>query len=293
MNNLITDEVWNCKICKKDYSEESDRVVQCEYCSEYYCGKCLSLTKAEYDSFKNPSLHWFCPSCEEKVMKSLRTDREVEQRCSEFMKQMEGRIKTLEDEMKTKVNSNQVKDIVNSVIDKSGSKQTNIDIEKSVEKKVSEIRDSSRREKNIMIHGVTESQDKTPAVRKRADTLFVSELARYLDSESELEGMENVVRIGKKKEDAVRPRPIKVTLNSVDNKKRLMKNLVKLKEANDSSPYYKISVTHDMTQAEREQNKAKLMEARDKTVNDKSGNYTFIVRGPPWARRIVRVPKES
>jgi hypothetical protein len=44
-------------------------------------------------------LSWYCPSCEEKGMKNLRTDREAEKRCSEFMQKMEGRIKTLEIKM--------------------------------------------------------------------------------------------------------------------------------------------------------------------------------------------------
>jgi hypothetical protein len=57
------------------------------------------------------ALHWYCPSCEEKVMKNLRTDREVEKRCSEFMQKMEGRIKTLEIKIESKVNSEEVVEI--------------------------------------------------------------------------------------------------------------------------------------------------------------------------------------
>lgn len=48
-----------------------------------------------------------------------------------------------------------------------------------------------------------------------------------------------------------------------------------------------------MTKEERENYKNKYLEA--KAMNDKntSGKFRYIVRGPPWARRTVRVLKRS
>ncbi|VDI66055.1 Hypothetical predicted protein [Mytilus galloprovincialis] len=183
-------------------------------------------------------------------MKNIKSDREIEERCSEFMKKIEDRITSLESEMKTKVNPEQVKEILETVI----------------------------------------GTDKLPDVRKRADTLVVSQLVNYLETDAE--GIKNVVRIGKREENAEKPRPMKVTLENVDIKKKLMKNLTKLKAVDKESKFGNISVTHDMTKTEREQNKAKLTEAKQKNENDKSGKHLYIVRGPPWARKIIRVPKE-
>jgi len=42
-----------------------------------------------------------------------------------------------------------------------------------------------------------------------------------------------------------------------------------------------ISVTHDMTLAEREQCKQTVAEAKAKTADDTSGEWKFLVRGPP------------
>jgi hypothetical protein len=75
------------------------------------------LSASEYQNFKTPALHWYCPSCEEKVMKNLRTDREVEKRCSEFMQKMEDRIKTLEIKIESQVNSEEVVEIVKRIVD--------------------------------------------------------------------------------------------------------------------------------------------------------------------------------
>ncbi|CAG2209849.1 unnamed protein product [Mytilus edulis] len=177
-------EVWKCNICKNSFTENTDKIVQCEYCSECFCSKCLSLSKNEYDTFKNPSLHWFCPNCEEKVMKNLKSDREIEVRCAEFMQKMECRLVNLETEMKSKVNTEQVNDIVKSLIGTcgTGNEAVSVDIEKSVEMKLSEIRDSSSRE-NIIIHGVKESTEKLPSDRKEADKHFFSELLEYLHAD--------------------------------------------------------------------------------------------------------------
>ncbi|KAH3823735.1 hypothetical protein DPMN_125553 [Dreissena polymorpha] len=55
----------------------------------------------------------------------------------------------------------------------------------------------------------------------------------------------------------------------------------------------KIGVTHDMTKAEREQNNELIDLAKGKTSNDNSGKFHFLVRGPPWARKIVKVAKQD
>ena len=55
----------------------------------------------------------------------------------------------------------------------------------------------------------------------------------------------------------------------------------------------KISLlNHDMSKAEREEAKKLLAEAKER--QDKSqGKFRYRVKGPPWARRIVRIPVED
>lgn len=81
-----------CKTCKTEFNDEHDKIVQCEDCINYYCTKCLNVSDKENEHFKSPSLHWFCPSCEEKVMKNLRSDHEVEIRCTQLFKAMANRV---------------------------------------------------------------------------------------------------------------------------------------------------------------------------------------------------------
>ena len=48
-------------------------------------------------------------------------------------------------------------------------------------------------------------------------------------------------------------------------------------------------MNHDMTEAEKENNRKLLEEAISKRQQEPSENYTFVVRGPPWDRKIQRV----
>ena len=126
------------------------------------------------------------------------------------------------------------------------------------------------REKNIIIHGVNEIDSSKPSVRKQKDTKFVTNLAEFLDNDEIC--IKSVVRIGKKKtsnkvdvsddllngdeilvdgasESSVhtKPRPMKVTFTNTDVKKSFMKQLSKLKDVDESSPFNNISISHDMT----------------------------------------------
>ena len=69
----------------------------------------LNVSNKEYEHFKSPSLHWFCPSYKEKVIKNLRSDNEVDVRCAQFFKAMEQRVVMLESEIKNKVDKAKVK----------------------------------------------------------------------------------------------------------------------------------------------------------------------------------------
>lgn len=298
--NTDSNDIWVCEACKKEFTQETDKVIQCEYCDKYYCSKCLGLTNEQYDVFMNPSLHWFCHTCEDKVIKNIRTDREVETRCTEFLQAMENRVRQLETEMSKKVDTDQVKKIIKETIKESGnSDQIEIEeIRTELNKQVSDLKDSTNREKNMIIHGVKEVDDKNSTVRKERDTSFVNNLAQFIEADDSC--ILNVTRIGKRKEttssetersnETSKPRPIKVVWSETAPKRSFMKNLVHLRKVDEHSPFYGVSVTHDMSQDERDENKRLYLEAKAKNEKEKSGKFKFLVRGPPWARRIIRVP---
>ena len=145
-------------------------------------------------------------------------------------------------------------------------------------------------------------------------------LPQYLGLDNDEICIKSVVRIGKKKtsnkvdvpwpddllngdeilvdgesESSVHTKstPMKVTFTNTDVKKSFMKQLSKLKDVDESSPFKSISISHDMTKKERDQNKAMFEETKRLNTEEKSGKHRHIVRGPPWARKIIRVVAKS
>lgn len=75
-------------------------------------------------------------------------------------------------------------------------------------------------------------------------------------------------------------------MKDTNKKMKLFRNLSNLKEAD---PKYKcLSIQHDQTYKEREEGKKLLEEARAKESRD-LGKCIYRVRGPPWARKIVKI----
>ncbi|KAH3814499.1 hypothetical protein DPMN_143000 [Dreissena polymorpha] len=239
-------------------------------------------------------------------MRNVKQERDIEERCAAYMKKMETRIVKLEEEMLKKVDYEQITKIVETVISanpqpiaQEGASKLEIElvdkkiseIRKSVEDQAYEIRDSTNRERNIIIHGLKENDEKDPTTRKINDTKMIDNLMDFLGIEHE--GYESVIRLGKKSELSEKPRPTRVIFRNTENKKTMLKNLHKLKNMDCTNVLSKIGVTHDMTKAEREQNKELIELAKEKSSNDNSGKFHFLVRGPPWARKIVKVAKKD
>ena len=293
-------EGWSCKSCQKVFKGEDDKIVQCEYCTFYYCNQCLKLSDDDYEHFKSPALHWFCAACETKVMKNLRTDHEVEARCAKFLEAMEGRVSKLEEQIKNKVDESKVKDLIQELASSTDTNEAAAKVVESVNQKVSDLRDSALREKNIIIFGAAESEADEGKDRQVEDTNFVNSLFDFLDSDNN--NVKKVTRLGRRrKEDEnsdstdtqndLKPRPIRVILKDAEAKQELLKKLSKLKSLDESDPLKKLSITQDMSKSEREANKLKLQEAKDLNEKDNSGKFKYIVRGPPWERRVVKVQR--
>ena len=99
---------WTCKMCEKEYMDKKSEFMKCEYCDKNFCSKCLNLTNAEYKLFnKRSDLHWYCPPCEEKTMKNIKIEKEIEDRCKEIFSKYEKRLEALESEVRKKLTCRQ------------------------------------------------------------------------------------------------------------------------------------------------------------------------------------------
>lgn len=151
-----------------------------------------------------------------------------------------------------------------------------------------EEQDKENRRNNIVLHRVPENDKTTFEERNKSDTQFCLQVFSAIKSGVAEEDIIKVFRLGAKKDDNERPRPILVQLGSRLAKNLIMENLNRLKHADGQ--YKKVIISHDMTQKEREECKALVMEAKEKTANE-SGEWIHVVRGRPSQMRILRVRK--
>ncbi len=70
----------------------------------------------------------------------------------------------------------------------------------------------------------------------------------------------------------------------------LFKNLRLLQEAPEK--YRSVSVKNDLTEKQRKREKELREEAKKKKA-ETSGEAAFKVRGPSWARKVVKVEKQK
>lgn len=74
---------------------------------------------------------------------------------------------------------------------------------------------------------------------------------------------------------------------SYTRKNLIMESLSKLRDAEQQ--YKKVVIVHDMTQAERDQCKQLVNDAKEMANADTSGEYLYRVRGLPGQMRIVTI----
>lgn len=158
--------------------------------------------------------------------------------------------------------------------------------EKEKEKEI-ESQEKDERAPNIIIFRAKESEEKDREKRSAADEKLVNGFIKEVIGEDEVE-VESFTRLGRKEEG--KSRPLRIRLKSLDDKRRLLDNLVNLRDAPE--PYRTMSVRHDLTPHQRDDYKKMVDEAKEKTADLDPDTYVFKVRstpGPHWDAKIVRL----
>ena len=137
--------------------------------------------------------------------------------------------------------------------------------------------ETGKREKNIILFRVKEKENKDEA--KENDKEVIRKLLETCEVEDGMESVAEYKRLGAKSTNS--DRPILLKFKELDSKVQLYKNIRNLAGE-------EISVSHDMTQEEREVSKKLVAEARKKQEEDPEHRYR--VRGTPGNLRIVQMP---
>ena len=160
------------------------------------------------------------------------------------------------------------------------------------------ISDRENRENNIIIFNAEESNSETAATRKQHDQELFDDICEHV-LESKLM-VKNIMRIGTKVatndeagdetvsiDVAVKPRPIKVCYSTNFDKRKFLSSLHKLNNAPDKLK--SVSVKHDLSTDQRLKSKELVAQAYKKNQEESPENFLYKVRGPPHAKKIVKV----
>ena len=142
----------------------------------------------------------------------------------------------------------------------------------------------AKRERNLIIHGISEPGITEKKVKKN-DHDFIKSFLEIIGVNVK---PNSITRIGKTKDGKMRP--VKLVMGSISNKDLIMSRLVNLKNADEQ--FKAISVRDDYTIEERELIKLWHQKAEERNRNEKTN--VWKVRGTPKnGLRIVRVTKRK
>ena len=245
----------------------------------------------------------------------------MKKKCDEYMVTMQKQIDSIKEEMKKKVDEDRVKEIVKEELkaphSNDGSKAVTDIVDEKLTERESELKERELRKNNVICFNLPEAATDLKDARIKFDTEdFMKLCSDKVQVNVEKDDIVKIIRLGKKKENK-EPRPLQVTLKDSDLKQELFQNLGNLAESqkeendinltedqndevgnkdeeqsvkvNEKKP---ITIVHDLTQRQREEHKTLMQEARNKTLNEKSGKYVYRVRGPPWNWHIKRMAKK-
>jgi hypothetical protein len=223
------------------------------------------------------------------VAKNNKIEKEIEERCKDHFARYEDRLNKLEEAIAKKPDIEKVQ----SMIDNSKTDETTgakaAESEKQTIDALEEYKESIARRNNVMVFHVDESKESETKERKEADINFIEGLCRTL--ETDCQTVENVTRLGKRNEEADKPRPLKLVFEDDKSKGKFMGSLNKLGKAEPR--YNNITVVHDLTQKERQRNEEKWDECKEEIKELESGDSTFkyIMKGPTWDKRVAKIRK--
>jgi len=154
--------------------------------------------------------------------------------------------------------------------------------------KADDIQDKEHRRNNIIIYRVPESNADSAEEKYKEDEKFCLGIFNAINSGVVEEDITKVIRLGRRDDTTAKhARPLMVKLEGRHQKNLVMENLSKLKHAD--AKYKAVKVSHDLTPKERDEIKALVVEAKDKTAQETSGEWIHVVRGKPEHMKIIRV----
>jgi hypothetical protein len=305
-----------CGECKEDVVKDG---VECEVCEEWFHPKCVGVAAGTFKALAlDKSLHWYCTGCSRGVVKTWKRLQERQEKMEKEVADLKVEVKGMKDilgklaKMETTMENNKkdVKDlgirirkveetdkdlegkqeqkVLREVEDMKQSfkgiiKEQELEREKELktkdremQQKMIEMMEREKRRNNLIIRGINESNecDENGEVDRLIEALVEEVTIKY----------EIVGRVGRveKVGGESRSRPLRIRIEDVEHKRRLLSRGKSLKESKDEG-LRRIYVAPDLTRIQQEEDKKlrdKLKEVRGEGKRSENERKNVkIVRG--------------
>ena len=295
-----SDEAWTCQVCKENFSNPSDKVMECDNCAKHFCANFINMPEAVYEYMATTSGNWCCDKCTVEVKALMKkpvnagTTDEISKMKVDLDTTMNS-VKTLMDDFDYFMNGTKVKSgVTHEPKDNETSTwktqptvarpHKEIILETGAEQKKEQDEDLRRR-KNVVIFRAPECKATNSKDRYDQDLEIVNQLCGSIDIDSTT--VKQRTRLGRKPDDQSeqQTRPLFVTFDMINNADLILMNLTKLKFANEN--LRQLRVTPDRSVKERENVRFIVQRAKNLT-SEESGDYIHIVRGDQLLRENPR-----
>ena len=274
-----------CEACKLIFVA-NDKCIACDICGTWFHQTCTGLNAQTYKSLNNckdNSLGWYCKICR-KVSQPLHVKmlelqlgqeklREQIRNLEESKVSKEELETRVQDALKTPASQETIKKLVKEAGATGGG-----DTYAAARQALLDKEEETKRMNNIVIHRLEESKEENMEDQKMEDRNKIEEIMKVLDANFEMEKIDEITRLGAKKETSARP--VLVRLSLYNTKTKLMENLKKLKD----SPW-KVSLSHDLPKGTRNYHKSLIDKARQEKGGE-AENFTFRVVGTQGREKV-------
>ena len=246
-HSLHIDADANCLICD---GPKDGQVIQCDHCDGWVCRQCLpkKYTDKEFKFLTQPEISWNCPSCvDEKQAFGNSKSTSLSNTLTTFMSKMDKGMPLLLNQVGLKADKSDLDELqqkletTNTVLAEvrgevaTLKKQRNKTTEHTLSMTIAELSYREDRRLNAIMFNVTEVENADSDERIHEDTAKATAILEDIGMSTEIR---ETRRLGKYNATNENPRPLRITVPTLSDKMRLMRNAPKLK--NSRYPHMKL-----------------------------------------------------
>jgi len=192
---------------------------------------------------------------------------------------LESKLASVDTQIATFTDSKKVEEnFIKKYVEKAVAVQTAQDTE--------ELEEKEKRKTSLIIHGIKEPISDESDEREEDDLGVVASMLHELKCDNAT--VKKVIRLGKRPESVgdhtVRPRPIKMVVESVEQKAQIIKSAKNLRMA-QKGDWKNVYIHQDLTIKEREQRRMLVQELKDRK---EKGETDLILVGDRIVKRVTR-----